>query len=190
MSVSGMSAFALLLGDKRTSSDPVPVVPGTPSTASVAACLPIVAGRSCRHGHQIARDDLRQLDPGGGRAGDRSPQASRLACVRGVEHAHARLSGSGAANRPRSATRSMPLTAISKFVASVATPIRPLRSTSCGDRRRRRSMSWNATCGARTAWKFAAIRTSAAIWWRCARPKSRRAIRHRHGGRASGDDSA
>src|SRR6478735_7644619 len=31
------------------------------------------------------------------------------------------------------------------------TPTRPLPSTSCGDRRQRRSMNWNATCGARIA---------------------------------------
>ena len=31
-----------------------------------------------------------------------------------------------------------------------------------------------------------AIRTSAAIWWRCARPRSRRAIRRRRGGRENG----
>ena len=165
------------------------VVPGPPSTA-ISSGLPFLRGPShpISHGQQVTRNDLRLIGPGGGRAGDRSPQASRLACVRGVEHAHARLSGSGAANRPRSATRSMPLTAISKFVASVATPIRPLRSTSCGDRRRRRSMSWNATCGARTAWKFAAIRTSAAIWWRCERPRSPRIILRQRGGPVSETD--
>ena len=35
--------------------------------------------------------------------------------------------------------------------------------------------------------RFGAIRTSAAIWWRCDRPRSRRAIRPRRGGRASDD---
>ena len=34
-----------------------------------------------------------------------------------------------------------------------------------------------------------AIRTSGAIWWRCGRPRSRRAIRLRHGGRASDETS-
>jgi hypothetical protein len=37
-------------------------------------------------------------------------------------------------------------TVISKFAALVATPTRPWRSTSCGDRSPRRSMNWNATC--------------------------------------------
>ena len=38
-------------------------------------------------------------------------------------------------------------------------------------------MNLSATCGARTARRSGAIPTSAAIWWRCAQPKSRRAIR-------------
>jgi hypothetical protein len=44
----------------------------------------------------------------------------------------------------------------------------------------RRSMNSNATCGARTALRSGAIRTSEAIWSRCASPKSRRVIRPRH----------
>ena len=67
--------------------------------------------------------------------------------------------------------------------------IRPLRWTSCAGRRRRRSMNWSATCGARTARRSGAIRTSAATWWRCGRPRFRRAIRPRRGGRASGESS-
>jgi hypothetical protein len=35
--------------------------------------------------------------------------------------------------------------------------------------------------------RAAAERATEARWWRCARPRSRRAIRHRHGGRASGE---
>ena len=37
---------------------------------------------------------------------------------------------------------------------SAATRIRPLPSTSCGDRRRRRFTSWSATCGVRIAHGF------------------------------------
>ena len=53
------------------------------------------------------------------------------------------------------------------------------------DRRQRRSMNWNATCGARIARRFLAMPTSGAIWWRCASARSRRAIRLRRGGRES-----
>ena len=64
--------------------------------------------------------------------------------------------------RPRWATPSMPGTATSKSAALAATPTRPSPSTSCGDRRQRRSMNWNATCAARTARRSGDIRTSAA----------------------------
>ena len=74
------------------------VVPGTPSTA-ICSGLPVPRGPAhpLSHGHQVTRDDLRRIDPGGGRAGDGSTQGSRPARRRGVEQAHARLSGSGAA---------------------------------------------------------------------------------------------
>jgi hypothetical protein len=52
------------------------------------------------------------------------------------------------------------------------------------------SMSWSATCGARTARRCAAIRTSGAIWWRCVSAKSRRAIRPQRGGPAREIDGA
>jgi hypothetical protein len=63
-----------------------------------------------------------------------------------------------------------------------AIPIRPLPSTSCGDRRRHRSMNSNGTCGARSARRRAAIRTSGAIWSRCAPPRFQPAMRHQRGG--------
>jgi hypothetical protein len=74
------------------------VVPGTPSTA-ICSGLPVHRGLAHppSHGHQVTRDDLRRIDPGSGRAGDGSTQGSRPARLRGVEQAHARLSGSGAA---------------------------------------------------------------------------------------------
>jgi hypothetical protein len=40
----GMSAFGPLLGHKRTSSDPVPVVPGTLSTA-ICSGLPVLRAK-------------------------------------------------------------------------------------------------------------------------------------------------
>src|ERR1700730_6308310 len=48
-------------------------------------------------------------------------------------------------------------------------------------------MSWNATCGAKTARKFAATRTSAAILSRCGRRKFLLVIHQQHGGRGSGN---
>ena len=57
-------------------------------------------------------------------------------------------------HRPRWATRSTPGLAISKSNAWAATRIRPLPSTSCGDRRQRQSMNWSATCGASIARGF------------------------------------
>ena len=75
-----------------------PVVPVTSSTA-ICSGLPVPRDRAhpLSHGHQVTRDDLRRIDPGGGRAGSGSTQGSRPARRRGVEQAHARLSGSGAA---------------------------------------------------------------------------------------------
>jgi len=69
---------------------------------------------------------------------------------------------------------------LEEFGVWAATRTRPLPSTLCADRSARRSMNWNATCGARTAQKCAAIRTNGAIWSRCAQ-----AIRPRRGGRGS-----
>ena len=93
----------------------------------------------------------------------------------------------GHIHRLRWVTRLTPVNSISKCAALAATPTRPLPSTSCGDRRQRRSMNWNATCAARTAPRFGAIPIRGAIWSRCASARSRRAIRHRHGGRVSGE---
>ena len=62
---------------------------------------------------------------------------------------------------------------------------KPLPSTSCGDRRQRRSMNWNATCGAGIARRSGAIPTSAAIWWRCGQRRFPPAIRRRRGGRGN-----
>ena len=59
-------------------------------------------------------------------------------------------------------------------------------STSCGVRRRRRFMNWNATSAAASAPKSGAIRTSAAIWSRCDRRRFRLAIRRHHGRRGNG----
>src|SRR4051812_36455635 len=50
-----------------------------------------------------------------------------------------------------------------------------------------RSTNWSDTCGAKIAQDFGGARTSAAIWWRCVSPRSARAIRRQHLGRASGE---
>ena len=50
-----------------------------------------------------------------------------------------------------------------------------------------RSMSWSGTCAAASARRCAAIRTNAAIWWRCERRRFRPVIRRQRGGRASDD---
>jgi hypothetical protein len=46
-----------------------------------------------------------------------------------------------------------------------------------------RSMSWSGTCAAASARRCAAIRTNAAIWWRCERRRFRPVIRRQRGGR-------
>src|SRR5689334_3315403 len=81
----------------------------------------------------------------------------------------------------------MPVMVILRFAALAAIRIRRSRSTSCADRKRRQSMSWSATCAAKIALRFVAIHLSAVIWSRFGQRKSRRAIRHQRGGRASGD---
>jgi len=74
------------------------VVPGALSTA-ICSGLPAhrCSTHSLSHGHEVTRDHLRRIGPGGGRAGDGSTQGIRPARRRGVEQAHARFSGSGAA---------------------------------------------------------------------------------------------
>jgi hypothetical protein len=163
-----------------------PLCPARHRPQSVAACLSIVPRRILsRMGTKSRETIYGRIDTGSGRAGDGSTQASRPARLRGVEQAHARLSRSGAAiaRAGRRDQRRIWLSRSENVLA--ATPTRPLRSTSSGDRRQRRSMSLSDTCAARTARKFAAIRTSAAIWSRCAPPRSRRVIRPRRGGRVS-----
>ena len=128
--------------------------------------------------HEVTRDHLRRIGPGSGRAGDGSTQGSRPARRRGVEQAHARLSGSGAAVAPRWVTRSTLVISISKSVALAATRIRPLPSTSCGDRKQRRFMNLERYMRLQRLLRSPApCLTSAAIWLRCAPPRSRRAIR-------------
>ena len=75
-----------------------PLCPARNPPQSVAACLFRAApAHPLSHGHRVTRDHLRRIDPGSGRAGDRSTQRIRPARLRGVEQAHARLSGSGPA---------------------------------------------------------------------------------------------
>ena len=110
------------------------------------------------------------------RAAEARKQADRLAC----EAWNKRMLGFQGPAQPSPAlgdALNAGYLAILRSNASAATRIRQSPSTSCGDRRQRRSMNWNAICAARTARKFAAIRTSAAILWRCGQTRFRRAIR-------------
>jgi hypothetical protein len=59
----------------------------------VAACLSRAAGDPVSHGHQITRQHLRLVGPGGGRAGEGSTQASRPARRGCLEQAHAGFTG-------------------------------------------------------------------------------------------------
>jgi hypothetical protein len=94
----------------------------------------------------------------------------------------------GQANRRQPWTaHSMQDTAILKSVALAVIRTRPLPWASCADRRRRPSTNWNVTCVARTARRFGAIPTSAAISSRYGRRRSRLLIRRRHSGRANDD---
>jgi hypothetical protein len=56
---------------------------------------------------------------------------------------------------------------------SAATRTRPLRSTSCGGQRPRRSTSWSVACGAGIVRRFEAFPSSAAIWLRSGRRRYR-----------------
>jgi hypothetical protein len=187
----GFSDACLLLrrywGDKRTSSAPAPVVSGMPSTA-ICSGLPTLRLRAMLSPWAPSHARAFTL----ARSGQR--QSGRRKHVRMPTGSPVRLETSGCSafkdrrsRLPRWATRSTPSLAILKSGALAATRIRPLRSTSCGDRRQRPSMNWNGTCAAAGAPKSGAIPTSGAIWWRCAPPRSRRAIRRRTGGRLSGE---
>src|SRR4029077_11248039 len=91
------------------------------------------------------------------RAREARKQADRLAC----EAWNQRMLGYQGPAQP-SPTLGDALNAgfpILKSAALAATRTRPWRSTLCGDRRQRLSMNWNATCAARTARRFAAIRS-------------------------------
>jgi hypothetical protein len=109
-------------------------------------------------------------------AAEASREADKLACDAWTDRR---------SPRRRSVTRSMQGTSILRSAASTAIPIRPLPSTLCGARRQRRSMSWSATCDARTALRCAVMPISAAIWSRYGAPRFRRAIRRHIGGRGA-----
>ena len=148
--------------------------------------LPRAAGRALMgDGHQVTGKHLRRVGSGCCRTCSGGTQDCRPFGMRGVEQAHARLSGSGTAV-PRAGRRHQRRVRLPRSRnAWAATRTRPSRSTSCGDRRQRRSTNWNATCGAGTAHGFKADRTSAAILSRCGRQRFPRPIRHRRGGRTS-----
>jgi len=85
---------------------------------------------------------------------------------------------------------SMPATSLSRSEMLARQRVKRWRWTSCADRSPRQSMSWNATCGARIARNYGAAHTSAAIWWRCARPRFPPPTPRQHGGRASETERA
>ena len=62
-----------------------------------------------------------------------------------------------------------------------------LPSTSCGDRRQRRSMNWNATCAADSVREVRGYPYKRSHLVALRARRSRRAIRPRRGGRASGE---
>lgn len=164
-----------------------PVVPGTSSTA-ICSGLPVHHGRVIlalwapnrarpstvhRSGRRLSRRHV----PARKRTGLRSKRGTSACSAFRDRRNH----------RPRSATRSTLVTATSKSAALVATRTKPLRWTSCADRRRRRSMNWKGTCAARTARRSVATRTSGAIWSRCDRQRFQPAIRRQRGGRENGE---
>ena len=165
----------------------VSVVPGTPSTA-ICSDLPVNRARA----HPLAMGSKSHETIYGASvwaaaegAAEARRQADRLAC----EAWNKRMLGFKGPAQPSPALGDAitPVLVISKSVALAATPIRPLPSTSCGDRRQRRSMNSNATCGAASAPKSGTMPTSEAIWWRCERRRFRPVIRPRRGPRASGE---
>jgi len=166
---------------------PPPLCPARHPPQSVAAC-PNVAARRSSLAWARSRERRSMARPSGPQR--RKPPApgarlTRLLAARGTCACSAfRVRPS---HRPRSAMRSMPGTAISKSNALAATRIRPSRWMSCGDRRQRRTMNSNATCGAASVPKSGAIHTSAAIWSRCDQTRFQPTIRRQRGGRASGE---
>lgn len=177
-----MSASAPLLGDERTSGAPAFVVPGALSTAICSGLPTLIPPGDARAMGTKSRETIYggSVRAAAERATEARKQADRLACEAWNKRM---LAFNGPAQpSPTLGDALNGVTSIWKSGASAATPIKPSPSTLCGDRRRRRSTSLNATCAVASARKSGAIRTSEAIWWRCARPRSRRAIRRRTGG--------
>jgi hypothetical protein len=140
-----------------------PLCPPCHPPQSVAACLSLVARRILSRMGGKSRETIYG-------ASVRRRQSGRRKHVREPTGSPVRRGTSACSafrdrrsHRRHWAMRSMPGSAISKSNALAATRIRPLPSTSCGDRRQRRSMSWSATCAADNAPKSGAVPTSGAM---------------------------
>ena len=164
-----------------------PLCPSRHPPQSVAACLSRRGpAHPLSHGHQVTRDHLRRIGPGGGRAGDGSTQGSRPARLRGVEQAHARLSGSGAAiaDAGRRDQRRV-------WLSRSEMPWLQHAPDRCP--RHRAATEGNAGPRTRTLHALPPVLRSPGLSLQaepsggCDRPRSPRAIRPRHGGRGNGD---
>jgi hypothetical protein len=115
---------------------------------------------------------------------------SRPARRRGVEQAHARLSGSGAAVAAAGRCDQRRVWPSRSEMPWLQHPSDRCPRHRAATEDHTWSTNSNATCAARTARRFAAIRSSEAIWSRCERRRFRQAIHRRRGGRASGEHHA
>jgi hypothetical protein len=148
---------------RSAASEAAPLCPGRHPPQSVAACLSRAARRILSRMGTKSRETIygSSVRAASERAKEARKEADRLAC----EAWNKRMLGfqDRLSHRRRWAMHSMPGAAILKFGALAVTRIRPFPSTSCGDRRRHRSMNSNVTCDAASVPKFGAIPTSAAI---------------------------
>ena len=139
---------------------PLGVASVVPVTSSTAICsgLPVHRGRA----HPLSMGTKSRETIYGGsvraaaeRATEARKEADRLAC----EAWNKRMLGFQGPAQPSPALGDAINAGFGYLEVKclAATRTRPLPSTSCGDRRQRRSMNSNATCGARTAPKSGAI---------------------------------
>src|SRR4051794_6047791 len=157
------------------------------SSPPEAACLSIAGGRILSRMGTKSRETIygASIRAAAERATEARKEADRFA----VEAWNKRMLGFQGPAQPSPALGGA-LNAGFRYLevsALAASRTRPLPSTSCGDRRQRQFTSLSDTCAAASAPKSGAIRTSAAIWWRCGRPRFRRLIRRRTGGRGRGE---
>ncbi len=173
------------LGASSQVAEPPPLCPARHPPQSVAACLSRTARRILsRMGTNRARRSTARPS-GPQRKKPPAPDARLMRVPVALGTCACSAFRARRSHRPRSAMRQRGLSLSRSEMlglqhASDRGPGHP-----AGDRRRHPSMNSNATCGAASAPRSGAIRTSAAIWSRCDRPRFRRVIRLQHGGRAS-----